>query len=154
MSHWSDFELQALIESTKLFLESIGGKDALDKELSYYGAELRKCFPTLNHVHLRLCDSIRNTARMRLVISDPRFEAISKRLLDARLDELTIRGLEGLTEIIESTCHISSNAQRDKRSWSVFKQGAVDGARYLNRFQDSRQLYSYIDSHASTVDRA
>jgi hypothetical protein len=49
MANLTDSKLYDIIKHTKSLLENIGGRDALDEELLYYGPRLRKCFPNLNH---------------------------------------------------------------------------------------------------------
>jgi hypothetical protein len=150
----SDSHLKDLVKRTRSLLEAIGGAEALQEELDYYKpSKLRPRFPTIGHIHVRLCDSIRNTYRVRLVITDHYFEAIAKRLLAHSLDSICNGGVELVTEIIHDGCQLSRDAQ-NKRTWGIFKQGVVDGACYLKKFKDSNEFYSYIDSNTDTVDQA
>ena len=147
--------LTNLLRSTRSLLESIGGVEALQQELDYYEPSgLRAKFPTVNHIHIRLCDSIRNTQRMRLVITDQLFETIAEQLLRCTLDLICGGGVELVTQIIQMSCQLSEDGQNKKRSWGIFKQGVVESSCYLRNFESPKQFYSYIDSKVHTVDEA
>lgn len=82
-----------------------------------------------------LCDSTRNTQRMRLVITDHLFEVIASQLLSRNLDLICDGGIELVTRIIHKNCQLSEDAQNTKRTWGIFKQGVVDSACYLGNFR-------------------
>jgi len=147
--------LKNLVQSTRTLLENIGGTELLQKELDYYQPnKLRAKFPTINHVHVRLCDSIRNTQRMRLVITDSRFELIAKQLLNCPLDLICHRGIEFITEVIRINCQLPDDAQERRRSWHIFKCGVVQAAHYPSVFGSAKQFYHYVDSNVQTMDEA
>lgn len=151
----SDDHLKQLVVQTKSLLESIGGTEVLREELGYYEpSRLRTQFPTMSHIHVRLSDSVRNTARMRLVITDDRFEVIANQLISHTLASICGGGLDLVTGIAEASCRVSENEQKEKKSWITFKQGVVDAACYLKRFRGPTEFYGYVDSNADTVDRA
>lgn len=151
----SEDHLKEFVARTKSLLESIGGTEALEKELGYYKPSgLRPQFPTMNHIHVRLSDSIRNTGRMRLVITDDRSKAIASQLLSCSLESICGGGVDLVTRMIETGCQLSGDEQSEKRSWGTFKQGVVDAACYLNRFGSSKEFYRYVDSNGETVDGA
>lgn len=144
-----------LVTETRELLESIGGAEALQEELDYYKpSRLRNAFSTISHIHVRLSDSIRNASRMRLVITDRYYELIANKLMSNSLDSICNGGHGLVAKIIKMSCQVSENDQNSKRSWSIFKQGVVDGACYLKSFKDAKGFYSYVDSHTDTLDRA
>lgn len=147
--------LNTVVQSTRGLLEEIGGVEPLQLELDYYRPEkLRPEFPTINHIYVRLCDSIRNTSRMRMVITDSRFELISERLLTCSLDSICKSGFESMTEVIRDKCRLSDEAQERRRSWGIFKQGCIQGACYLDSFRNAPNFYEYVDRNVETVDAA
>ena len=158
MASWSNSELQRLIDDTTALLRDIGGEEALNEELSYYGPKLRESFPRLNHVYVRMCDSIRNTAYMRMVINDVYFARMEPELLHINLHDIATApdplALARLSQIIDTTCSVSPSTQENKKAWKIFKQGAVDGSRYLTKYRDTGEFYAYIDSHSSTAQDA
>jgi len=151
----SDEHLKELVVQTKSLLESIGGTEMLREELGYYEPSiLRAQFSTMSHIHIRLSDSIRNTARMRLVITDDRFEVIADQLISYALESICCGGLDLITKLVEVSCKLSENKQKEKKSWITFKQGVVDAACYLKRFKSPTEFYDYVDSNAATLDGA
>ena len=155
MTYWNQHHLTELINQTRLLLQSIGGLENFKEETDYYTpSNLRPRFPTLNHIHVRLCDSIRNTARMRLVINDNRFEAITDQLIKCTLESICIGDIDLVTGIVKSGCGLSETEQEEKRSWLIFRRGVIDAACYLKRFRNPAEFYGYVDSNADTVDRA
>jgi len=155
MTYGDEHRLTELVRQTTLLLQSIGGIEAFQKEISYYTpSKLRPKFPTLSHIHVRLCDSIRNAAWMRRVITDTRFESIASHLFTWSLESISSGGLTLVTKIIDESCQISECDQDQKRAWTTFKNGAVDGTRYLKEFGGSREFYEYIDHSVATEDQA
>ena len=151
----NDGYLKSLVRRTRSLLEAIGGAEVLQEELDYYRpSRLRLRFLTIGPIHVRLCDSIRNASRMRLVITDRYSEAIANHLLAHSLDSICNGGVKLVTEIVRDSCQLSEDAQNEKRSWGIFKQGVVDSACYLKKFKDSKEFYSYIDSNTDTADQA
>ena len=155
MINISDNYLKKLVAETRELLESSGGAKALQEELNYYQpSKLRSAFSTISHIHVRLADSIRNAARMRLVITDSHYRLIANKLMSYSLDSICNGGLEVIAKIIAMNCQVSDDDQNNKRSWSIFKQGVVDSACYLASFKDTKGFYSYVDSNTDTVGRA
>lgn len=151
----NDDYLKKVASHTISLLQIIGDTKALREELDYYKPDsLRSGFPTINHFHVRLSDSIRNTGRMRLVITDDRFKVIANQLLSHSLDSICNGGIELVTRIVYVSCQLSESDQNGKRSWRIFKQGVVDSACYLKSFRDSQEFYSYVDGKVGTVDQA
>jgi len=151
----NELHLAALLRQTISLLQSIGGAKAFQEEIDYYtSSNLRPKFPTLNHIHIRVCDSIRNTSRMRLVITDPHFESIASNLFSSSLESISSEGLALVTQIIEASCQISEPDQSQKRAWRIFKNGVVDGASYLKEFEGQKKSYEYIDHKVATEDQA
>lgn len=140
---------------TRLLLEAIGGAEVLQEELDYYEpSKLRPRFPAIGHIHVRLCDSIRNTARMRLAIADNYSELICKELLRYSLEQICKGGDEVVSQIVQQSCGLPENVQNGKRAWRIFKRGVVDAACYLKGVKSSSEFYSQIDGNIDTVDQA
>lgn len=155
MTYGDEHRLTELVRQTTLLLQSIGGIEAFQEEISYYTpSKLRPKFPTLSHIHVRLCDSIRNTAWMRRVITDRYFQLIANQLLGQGLKSICSRGIALVTQIVAESCHLSQDDQNERRAWATFKQGVVDGACYLKRFGEPKEFYEYIDCNVATVDEA
>ena len=164
MATWSDSRLPDFLKSVEGFLRNIaekeGDKDALTDELSYYNADvLRRDFVTPNDLWVRLCDSIRNRQFMHTVINDDYFARIKPKLLHINLHDIATApdpvAWARLTQIINTTCSVPPGTQDRKGScWKIFKQGAVEGSRYLTKFRDAGKFYAYVDSHSTTAEDA
>jgi hypothetical protein len=108
----------------------------------------------MNDVHLRLCDSIRNTSWMHRVITDERFQRTGRAFLDYDLDSVCAGGSTPVMAIIRRNCSVSFGELSAKRSWRTFTQGVVDGACYLAKFSGPKHFYDYIDSNTHTSEQA
>ncbi|MEW6143016.1 MAG: hypothetical protein AB1597_07705 [Chloroflexota bacterium] len=144
----NDKNLKELIEGAYQLLLGIGGREALNCEIDYYKREnLRSAFPTLLQVHVRMCDSIRNSGKMRLVINDNIFDAIKKRLINANLGNIA-RDKDVVKQLVANVTGLSSR-ELDKRSWKVFIDGAFCGAKWLLKFVNIDGLYGHLDAKSS-----
>lgn len=155
----TDHDLKTIIGETQALLREISSKEgshrALQEEIDYYNpSELRAAFHTMNDLHLRLCDSIRNTSWMRRVVTDERFQRISSAFLDYDLDSVCTGGSTPVMAIITRHCSVSFGELTAKRSWGIFTQGVVDSACYLSQFSGPRQFYDYVDGNTDTSEKA
>jgi hypothetical protein len=155
----TDHDLKTIISETQALLQKIaneeGRNSALQQEIDYYNPfELRAAFHTMNDLHLRLCDSIRNTSWMRRVITDERFQRIGSAFMDYDLDSVCAGGSTPVMAIIARHCSISFGELSAKRSWGIFTQGVVDSACYLSQFKDPEQFYDYVDGYTDTPEKA
>ncbi len=155
----TDPDLKAIIEATQALLQRIadeeGDQGALQQEIGYYSpSELRAELHTMNDIHLRLCDSIRDTGWMRRVITDERFGMMRSALLDYDLDSVCAGGSTPVMAVIMRHCSVSFGELSAKRSWRIFMRGVVDSACYLGKFSGPEQFYDYIDGQSHTSEEA
>jgi hypothetical protein len=155
----ADRDLKTIFGETQALLGDIADKEgshrALQEEIDYYNpSELRAAFHTMNDLHLRLCDSIRNTIWMRRVVTDERFQRIGSAFLDYDLDSVCAGGITPVMAVITRHCSISFGELSAKRSWGIFMRGVVDSACYLSQFGGPKQFYDYVDGNTDTSEKA
>lgn len=141
-----DNKLIDLLNETESLIESIGGKDSLDVELTYYDSEtLRPQFPSIEHLAVRLFDSWWNTTKKQLLIRD-RFPNLERALHIQGVQALASKPKANFDDWLVNAFGISARELEEKLTWKQFidQGGAWACLNFIAQFSEPEQYYERI----------
>lgn len=135
-----------LAKQAQLLLEDVGGAINLKRELSYYDASgLRRQFPTVEDMIVRLFDSWWNTTRRQLLIRN-KFHKLRQAVYEQGMQRLSSMSINDFRGWLINVFGIDSAELGRKRNWKQFIDGAGAWAclQFIGQFPETTNFYNWI----------